>query len=354
MKWVGIATMCRCFEQLAVALRLLAPRGRVVAIIALTALSWTPLSAAGNIADWRHEWPRTDFTRHNVDLGEIVSGGPSRDQIPPIDAPRFVPSGEVTDLASLEPVISVEINGDFRAYPLRIMLWHEIVNDVVGDVPISVTYCPLCNSSVVFDRRVRLSSGNVRVLDFGTTGKLRYSDLVMYDRQTESWWQQFLGEAIVGELTGTQLRMIASRVESFERFMNRKPHGRVLVPAQPKERPYGRNPYVRYDSSPQPFLYAGPLPEGIAPLARVVVVGDEAWSLELLKARRRIESGELVLTWEPGQNSALDASEVYNGRDIGNVVVQRRTPRGLEDAVYDVSFFFAFRALRPNGQLHLR
>ncbi|MGD9724831.1 MAG: DUF3179 domain-containing protein [Alphaproteobacteria bacterium] len=326
---------------------------RLAEIVALIAF-WPLLASAGDVAQWKHEWPRTDFTRHNIDLGEVTSGGPPKDGIPPIDDPRFLPHGEVKNLGSREPVITIGIDGDFRAYPLRILIWHEIVNDVVGGVPISVTYCPLCNSSVVFDRRIQLPTGRERVLDFGTTGKLRKSDLVMYDRQTESWWQQFLGEAIVGELVGTRLRMIASRVESFERFKGRHPGGRILVPAHSKERPYGRNPYVRYDTSAKPFMYSGTLPDGIAPLAHVVVVGDEAWSLELLKARGLIETDELVLTWEPGQNSVLDASEIYDGRDIGNVVVQRRTSRGLEDAVYDVSFAFAFHAMRPEGRLYVR
>ena len=103
-------------------------------------------------------------------------------------------------MSETEPVIGLVVNGDARAYPLKILIWHEIVNDTVGGVPVTVTYCPLCNSAIVFERTV-----DGRVLDFGTTGKLRNSDLVMYDRQTESWWQQFSGTAIVGAMTGTKL-----------------------------------------------------------------------------------------------------------------------------------------------------
>ena len=138
--------------------------------------------AIADPASWRHEWPRTDFSRHSVAYDEIVSGGPPKEGIPAIDNPSFASVSEIRGLAAHAPVISVAIGADARAYPLRIMIWHEIVNDTVGGVPIAVTWCPLCNSSVVFDRRL-----GGRTLSFGTTGKLRNSDLVMYDRETESW-----------------------------------------------------------------------------------------------------------------------------------------------------------------------
>jgi hypothetical protein len=297
--------------------------------------------------DWRREWPRTDFSRHSVDYGEIFSGGPPKDGIPAIDRPQFVPVGEARDLSPQEPVISIRIGTDARAYPLRILIWHEIVNDTVGGTPIAVTWCPLCDSSVVFDRRV---AG--RTLSFGTTGTLRNSDLVMYDRETESWWQQFSGECIAGALLGAQLNLLPARVESMERFRARFPRGEILVPSDPEGRSYGRNPYVGYDRAERPFLYRGPTPQKVAPLARLVVVDEEAWSLDLVKKRRRIEAGDLVITWEWGQSSPLDTARIDEGRDIGNVIVQRRTSRGYEDVVYDVSFAFAFHAFHPNTLVH--
>jgi hypothetical protein len=307
-----------------------------------------PATARAGPEEWRWEWPRTDFARHSVAYDEILSGGPSKDGIPAIDRPSFVPVTEDGSLASHEPVISVVIGGEARAYPLRIMIWHEIVNDTVGGTPIAVTWCPLCNSSVVFDRRV---AG--RALSFGTTGKLRNSDLVMYDRETESWWQQFGGDCIVGALLGAQLKYLPARVESIERFRARFPSGRVLVPSEPKSRAYGFNPYVGYDSAARPFLFRGALPEGVPPLARVVVVGEEAWTLDLLKKLGRIEAGDLVITWEPGQSSPLDTDVIDKGQDVGNTVVQRRTSSGLEDAVYDESFAFAFHAFHPHAPIHV-
>jgi len=303
--------------------------------------------AAANPDAWRSEWSRTDFSKYSIDYAEILSGGPPKDGIPAIDKPKFVLLGDVSDLAETEPVVGVTVNGAIRAYPLRILMYHEIVNDSLGGVPITVTYCPLCNSSIVFDRRL-----DGRVLDFGTTGKLRNSDLVMYDRQTESWWQQFLGEAIVGEMTGKMLTMLPSRLESLARFRDRAPEGTVQVPTNPRMRPYGRNPYARYDSSSRPFLFRGDLPDSIEPMVRVVAVRDEAWSLPLLRAKGTITQGDLVIRWAAGQNSALDSGVIAEGRDVGNIVVQRRAGDTLEDVIHDVTFAFVFHAFRPDGVIH--
>lgn len=318
----------------------------MLAAVLMAAAAGTP-RAASSPDQWRSEWPTTDFTRHSVPFDEIFSGGPPKDGIPAIDDPRILAAAEAEDLAPTEPVIGLALNGDARAYPLRVLIWHEIANDTVGGVPVAVTYCPLCNAAIVFDRRVE-----GRTLDFGTTGKLRNSDLVMYDRQTESWWQQFTGEAIVGAMTGAKLDMLPSRLESFERFVARHPDGRVLVPSDAGLRAYGTNPYEGYDEAQRPFLYRGDYPANIAPLARVVAVGDEAWSLDLLRRESRVETGDLVITWEPGQNSALSAPLIPQGWDVGNVVVQRRTGESLVDVVHDVTFAFVFHAFRPNGTLH--
>ncbi len=181
--------------------------------------------AVANRVFWLSAWPNTDFSNTSIDLDEVMSGGPPKDGIASIDDPVFVPVAEADDLAPTEPVLSVEIEGDARAYPLRVLIWHEIVNDVVGGQPVAVTYCPLCNSGVVFDRVV-----NGVATEFGTTGNLRNSDMVMYDRETESWWQQFLGEALIGEFTGKRLKLLPARLESLSRFKARAPGGKLLVP----------------------------------------------------------------------------------------------------------------------------
>ena len=265
-------------------------------LLALLCLAFTAVPAiAAAPKAWQYEWSKTDFSKHSVDFGEILSGGPPKDGIPAIDAPIFEPVAKVTDLKDAEPVVGVQINGKSKAYPLRILMWHEIVNDELGGVPISVTFCPLCNAAIVFDRRL-----DGQVLDFGTTGKLRNSDLVMYDRQTESWWQQFLGQGIVGEMTGKTLKVLPARLESWANFKKRAPDGLVQIPNNPEARAYGMNPYGGYDSLARPFLYGGEMPPGIPPLSRVVSLKqkDQAWSLALLKKEREIKLDDgVVIRW---------------------------------------------------------
>jgi hypothetical protein len=307
-------------------------------------------AAQANPKRWKHEgWAQTDFSKTSVPFDEIVSGGPPKDGIPPIDRPRFKSASEVDDLAGVEPVVGLEIAGDAKAYPLRIMIWHEIVNDVVGGIPVAVTYCPLCNSSVVFDRRV---AG--RILDFGTTGKLRHSDLIMYDRQTESWWQQFTGEAIVGELLGAELKLVPTRLEAFKDFRTRHPKGRVLVPNNPQMRRYGTNPYVGYDTTSAPFLFKGEVPEGIEPMARVIVVRRKEADPVIVALGHLRRAGALTidgvrLSWRAGRSSALDTREIARGRDIGTIeaVSDASATRGAP-LVYDVTFAFVAHAFHPD------
>lgn len=314
----------------------------ILLLAAVTMPATTVPAAADSIARWAAAWPRTDFTRSAVPLDEIRPGGAERDEMPSIDAPRFAGIAEA-GVPGVEPVVSITVAGEARAYPLRLLIWHQIVNDRIGGLPVAVTYCPLCNAALVFDRRVGSD-----VLEFGTTGLLRYAGLVMYDRQTESWWQQYEGHAIVGALAGARLEQVPSRLESMQRFAERHPDGRVLVPVDPGLRPYGRNPFTGYDRMPTPFRYQGPLPEEVEPLARVVTVGDRAWSLALVRGLGRVEAGSLLIEWSPGQSSALDAKQIADGRDVGNVVVRARRDGRLVDVPYSVEFAFVFKAFHPD------
>ena len=220
---------------------------------------------------------KTDFTKYAVPYSEIRRGGPPRDGITPIDDPAL----ESVSVASSymeehEPVLSVEIGGETRAYPLAVLIWHEIVNDELGGVPITVTYCPLCNTAIVFDRRV---GDDTRVLDFGTTGYLRHSDMVMWDRQTESWWQQITGEAIVGEFTGTKLDFLPATLVSWQDFRESFPGGSILSRDTGYPRDYNRPPYAGYDSKDgRPFMFGGELDDRLPPTERVVGlnIGDTA------------------------------------------------------------------------------
>ena len=311
------------------------------------------LHAQDGMPYWRVEFPDTDFAKRIIDLNEIRSDGARRDSIPAIWSPTFIPAAKARGLGALEPVISLQIGPNARAYPLSILLWHEIVNDRVGDLPILVTYCPLCNSSVVFERQLPPAQGGKALL-FGNTGRLRNFDMVMYDRLTGSWWQQYTGEAVIGELAKTRLKRLPSRVEAFGRFRARYPDGQVLVPNDPSARPYGSTPYVRMDSSAGGGLDMFELPEGVRPYDRVVAVGRNAWTLKMLQRRGVIVDEGLVLRWQPGQNSIHDTKIITFGRDVGNVTVRRHDTASdaWHDVVHDVAFAFAFKAFEPDGALY--
>ncbi len=323
--------------------RLFSKFGLYLSALAVIGFIASPAWSESVPSSWEFQFPKTDFATKSIPFSDIISGGPPRDGIPSIDDPIFKPIADITDIKATEPVIGLILNGKARAYPLRILMWHEIVNDTIGGVPVAVTYCPLCNSGVVFDRRF-----DGQVLSFGTTGKLRKSDLVMYDRQTETWWQQFLGEGLIGKYTGKTLKVIPARLESYENFIKRAPGGEVLVPNRPDQRNYGRNPYVAYDQQNQPYpLFQGDLPDYINPMARIVVIDQRAWSLELLRQKGSVIDGDLKITWSTGQNSALDTSKISEGQDVGNVVAQRNG----EDTVYDVTFAFVFNAFHPDKRI---
>ncbi|MEL6583589.1 MAG: DUF3179 domain-containing protein [Pseudomonadota bacterium] len=293
---------------------------------------------------WDVEWPNTDFQRAAVPFVEILSGGPPKDGIPAIDDPVMVPIAHDMVLPDDEPVVTVKLEGHpARAYPIRYLTWHEIVNDRIGEVPVSVTFCPLCNSHLVFDGR----HGD-RELTFGVSGKLRNSDMVMYDRQTESWWQQFTGQGIVGDLTGEQLTLIPAWMESWASF--KADHADGLVMAQPDRfrRPYGENPYAGYDTLHRPFLYNGEMPpHGIEPLARVVRVKDTAWPLQRIADAGTVTEGGVTITWEAGKASALDGRRISGSRDVGQIRVYDAQTGA--DVVHEVVFAFAFHAFEPDG-----
>ncbi len=256
-----------------------------------------------------------------VDPAEIISGGPPPDGIPPIDKPRFHPAGEVDFMEDTEPVLALRIGDDARAYPVQIMIWHELVNDVVGGVPVTVSYCPLCNSAVAYDRRV-----GERVLDFGTSGLLYQSALVMYDRQTESLWSHFTGQAVAGVLTGTELKLFPMSTVSWADWRKAHPDGHVLSRETGHDRDYGRNPYPGYDDvSTSPFLFEGKVDDRLAAKTRVIGVRDGDASVAVLHdelvQRRIIDvdlAGRRLVVWaKPGTASALDASSLAEGRDVG-------------------------------------
>jgi hypothetical protein len=269
---------------------------------------------------------RTDTSKALVPLDEIISGGPPPDGIPAIDRPGFVSPAEAAAwMAVREPVLALEVKGDARAYPLQILMWHEIVNDVVGGLPVTVTFCPLCNSGIVFERTVGGAT-----LDFGTSGKLYRSDLVMYDRQSHSLWSQMEGQAIVGTRAGTRLALVPANTLSFEDWRAAHPAGKVLSRETGHARSYGVNPYESYDRPQlQPFLFQGRPDPRRPPKERVVGVrrGEvtRAYPWPVLAQRGvvhdRLGGDALVVFYQPGALSALDEREISRSRAVGATAV---------------------------------
>jgi Protein of unknown function (DUF3179) len=313
-----------------------------------------PKSSQGSKADFsalEAGW-RTNFSRHSVPLGEFLSGGPGKDGIPAIDHPRLIPIAQAGFLRPEEPVIELEIGRQARAYPLQILVWHEIVNDVVARVPVAVTFCPLCDTAIAFDRRV-----DGRTLSFGTTGNLRNSDLVMYDRQSESWWQQFGGEGLVGRYTGMRLREVPARIVAWRDFRADHPDGLVLSRATGFARPYGRNPYAGYDTiSSSPFFPAAHSNDKrLPPKERVVFLerGKSAVVIPFSTLAKRhkldvtLEGHRFEVRFNGDVRSALDTGEVATGRHVGAAqVLENGRP-----TTFSEPFWFAVAAFRPNVEI---
>ncbi len=265
-----------------------------------------------------------------INPAEVVSGGPPPDGIPPIDDPQFVSVAEAEQwLGDVEPVLVVDIDGDVRAYPIQILMWHEIVNDTVGGIPLAITYCPLCNSAISFERTVR----GVETT-FGTSGSLYNANLVMYDRTTESLWNQLDGRAVIGLLAGEVLTQIPSSTVTWKTFREFRPDAKVLDRNRTGvERAYGTNPYTGLDDpNGQPFLFNGDLDVRAKAMQRVVAIENAnaavAWTLDLLSSESgtaatpaEFDGDPLTIFWQEGETSALDDTFIILGRDVGTVGV---------------------------------
>ena len=267
----------------------------------------------------------TDFSRHAVELGDIIPGGPPRDGIPSIDAPQFISIAEARRwLARADTVQVLSIDGDVRAYPTQILLWHEIVNDEVGGISVAITYCPLCNTAIVFDRRLSA----VGTVELGVSGNLYQSAMVMYDRTTETWFWQVNGTGIVGELTGIQFQMLPSTLTSFGEFQDTHPGGLVLSRDTGFDKTYGRNPYPGYDSG-QSFTLPRGAEDPLPAMERVVTFGRDGSPVavpfstlaETPVIHHEVDGVAVVVFYRAGTASPLQASNTVQGRDIGSAAV---------------------------------
>jgi hypothetical protein len=265
---------------------------------------------------------QTNFCKHRIDYAEILSGGPPPDGIPPIDSPRFESIAQGNQwLVDGQPVIALAVGKVAKAYPLAILTRHEIANDEIDGVPVAVTFCPLCNAAIVFKRTV-----NGDVLRFGVSGNLRNSDLIMWDNKTLSWWQQFTGEAIVGELTGTELELMPSQLVSWQDFKTAYPEGLVL---SRQGRYYGTNPYTNYDSTEHPFLFLGNTDPRLPATARVLGYFSYRTAIayplaEIAKVgviEDILDDKPVVIFYAPGQLSALDKRLIADSKEVGSAAM---------------------------------
>ena len=268
----------------------------------------------------------TNTSRRAIPLDELRPGGPPKDGIPSIDAPQFVSASAASAwLADREPVVLVRWGGAAKVYPLQVLTWHEIVNDTLGGAPVAVTFCPLCYSAVALDRRVE-TAGGTRTLEFGVSGLLRHSDLVMFDRQTETLWQQYTGEALVGELVGAALTVLPAQIVSFAQARAAAPDAPVLSRETGFDRDYGRNPYVGYDDVARtPLFYRGETGDGLAPMARVVAAeaggAFRAYPAALTRERRVVNDTlggvPIVVLHTDGAATALGHERISQAREVG-------------------------------------
>ena len=244
-------------------------------------------SSASAVSENTYEVITTDGVKHIVPLDKIRSGGPPKDGIPSIDNPKFVKANEAEFVSDNDVVIGLEINGEIKAYPLSILVWHEIVNDNVGDIPVVVTYCPLCFTNQVFERTI-----NGNEVEFGTSGKLYNSNLVMYDRLTESYWSQALGTAIVGELAGFELNKIPFDVITWKDWKTLHPDSLVLTTDTGYLRPYGVDPYGSYYTDPR-ILFPVENKDDRLPL-KTIIIGFHQGNIYKAYNQKDVESSHVI------------------------------------------------------------
>lgn len=282
--------------------------------------------------DFCRDWPDQDWSRHTVPFGQIVRGCGGRDCIIALDAPgavstdghygvaRFAPVGEV-DYGDNLPIAVLRIGEVARGYPLHVLTFHEIVNDEVAGVPVVASFCPLCNTAIAFDRRV---DGDV--LDFGVSGNLRHSDLIMWDRQTETWWQQATGEGIVGRHAGVQLKPLQLSVISYGDFKRAFPDADILTEETGFNFIYGKNPFPNYETRGVARFFLWRTNNRLPSLERVVTLLDGETAIavpfsilsEVASAVVDLAGAEVVVLWAPGTLSPLDEPDIAASRDVGS------------------------------------
>jgi len=315
----------------------------LVVFFAAIAVEYQPViigSRSTDLIGWQ-----TNTSKTLISIDELIAGGPGKDDIPAINDPNFEKPFDVLRwLPDREPVISVTVGKTTKAYPLQILIWHEIINDRIEGVPVAVTFCPLTYSPLVFKRTVK-----GRALTFGVTGFLRNSGLIMYDRQTESFWQQFTGVALVGDMAGRKLEQIPSLLISFGQFTRTNKNSQVLSRQTGYDRPYGENPYVGYDDAAGlPVMFTGEVIASLPPMEKVIAVeidGRPVAYPNFITSLKGVINDEIrdqpiAIFHNDGAVSALDRQWIRNSRHTGSTAVfSRRLGIHRLTFAYDGKYF---------------
>jgi hypothetical protein len=302
--------------------------------------NWVRLSTTGNIVKENSEEVKvtSDGTKYLVNPDKIQGGGPPKDGIPSIDNPTFV-SVEDADkwIQGNELVLVLTYKGIERVYPLQILVWHEIVNDEIGGDPLLITYCPLCGSGIAYERKI-----NGEEVEFGTSGKLYNSNLVMYDRLTDSYWTQIDGLAIIGELTGSRLTPISIDTVSWRDWKDAHPNSEVLSKDTGFDREYGHDPYGNYYEDSFLFFPVENTDDRIH--AKTVVFGIEInGEFKAYREEDLIEKGVI--------EDIVGGTKLKIERDPSGIVKITNTDTG-EEIVKERDFWFAWYAFHPKTKLY--
>ncbi len=253
----------------------------VIRLLFLTAMCLVMpglLFAAEKTSDSLAGWPRTDVAKHAIPVKDISRLQDERNNPPSIDKPRHISLASPTDLGGLEPVLSIEIDGEWRAYPLQILTRHQVINDIIGGVPVMIAFCPLKKSAAVFERRI-----GGKVLTFGNTGLAYDNNILLYDVETESFWRHIDGASVVGDLTGQNLRIIPANLESYAQFQARIPEEELEEASVMAPTALSKRPALQTDADSL-IIPLGDTRTGKSNSGdRVVVVGEDDWALSVLQ-----------------------------------------------------------------------
>jgi hypothetical protein len=246
----------------------------------------------------------TDTSKSSISLKKVLSGGPGKDGIPALFNPSFTTVSSTSDSIRDEDLGIVVKNGDtVKYYPYNILVWHEIINDTIKGEEIVVTFCPLCGTAIVYDAKV---NGEVR--EFGVSGKLYESNLLMYDKKTESLWSQTLGEAVVGKETGSSLELYPSQRITFEKLKEDYPQAKVLSTDTGYTRDYSRYPYGSYNDDERLYFTVSNTDTSYPnkEIFYVVPIEDRSVALKLETLR---EDGEASFTIDGDSLTAVYTDE---------------------------------------------